>query len=91
MKEETNLDLIAPLKHVYTSNSLYPEVQKHYVTLFLQGAIKDDSAQLTNMEPHKCVEWIWMSLEELRNKYKNGQLNVFNSLKPLLEDETFVL
>ena len=76
---------------MYTSNALFPEVSKHYVTLFLQGEVAPNSAPLQTMEPHKCVGWEWISLAELRRRYRAGEINVFNTLKPLLKDETFQL
>jgi 8-oxo-dGTP diphosphatase len=91
VKEETNLDLVGPLAHVYTTNALFPEAKKHYVTLFLRGEIRADSAPLQLMEPDKCVAWEWMAWEELRKRYAAGSLNVFNTLKPLLADDSFRL
>ncbi len=91
VKEETNLDLVAPLAHVYTTNALFPDAKKHYVTLFLQGEIAPASAPLQLMEPDKCKEWVWMSWQELKRKHAAEELNVFNTLKPLLADETFRL
>ncbi len=32
---------IGELKHVYTCDTIFPEVQKQYITLFMQGAIDD--------------------------------------------------
>jgi len=91
VKEETNLDLEAPLAHVYTTNALFPEAHKHYVTLFLRGCIAPDSAPLQLMEPDKCVGWEWVQWEELRRRHAAGEMCVFNTLKPLLADDTFRL
>jgi 8-oxo-dGTP diphosphatase len=33
---------------------------KHYITIFMTGEVSEMSAELVNMEPHKCKEWIWM-------------------------------
>lgn len=91
VKEETNLDLVTPLSHVYTTNALFPESHKHYVTLFLKGAVSASSAPLQTCEPHKCKGWEWITLADLRKQYREGKIQVFNTLKPLLEDDTFQL
>ena len=38
---------------------------KHYITLFMQAEVSEDSPPLENMEPHKCEGWRWMELQEL--------------------------
>ena len=38
---------------------------KHYITLFMQAEVSEDSPPLENMEPHKCESWRWMELQEL--------------------------
>lgn len=98
VKEETNLDLTAPLQHVYTCNTVFAESQKHYVTLFMKGAISDGDGDgaggvsaLRTMEPDKCVGWVWMRWDELQQKHRSGEVRVFPTLATLLEDDTFVL
>jgi 8-oxo-dGTP diphosphatase len=93
VKEETNLDLVAPLRHVYTCNTVFAESRKHYVTLFLKGSISQAAggSELRTLEPDKCVGWVWLRWDELRRRHRSGELQVFPTLATLLEDETFVL
>ena len=60
--EETDLH-IKNTKFTGVTNDLFPEEEKHYITLFI---IADyDSGELKTMEPEKCSDWNWFSWENL--------------------------
>lgn len=60
--EEVNL-VINNLKFLEVTNDIYPEQQKHYVTVIFTAKIK--SGELKLMEPDKCIEWRWFDLTKL--------------------------
>jgi len=75
--EETDLK-IKNTRFAGVTNDIFPEEEKHYITLFI---IADyDSGQLKTMEPEKCSEWNWFSWGKLpqplflpiRNLIKQG-------------------
>jgi 8-oxo-dGTP diphosphatase len=75
--EETDLK-IKNTRFADVTNDIFPEEEKHYITLFI---IADyDSGQLKTMEPEKCSEWNWFSWRKLpqplflpiRNLIKQG-------------------
>lgn len=58
VKEETNLDIHnLQFVHVTNDRNIDGKPEKHYITIFMSGDIKEDSAPLSNMEPHKCGGW----------------------------------
>ena len=60
--EETDLK-IKNTKFAGVTNDIFPEEEKHYITLFI---IADyDSGELKTREPGKCSEWNWFSWEKL--------------------------
>ena len=36
--------------------------EKHYITIFMNVMIRPDSAELENLEPHKCEGWEWVNV-----------------------------
>ena len=77
---------------MYTTNTVFSEARKHYVTLFMQGTIDNTTgSELQLMEPDKCVAWIWMPWSELQQKHRSGEIKVFPTLATLLEDSKFEL
>jgi len=60
--EETGL-AIDNLKFVAATNDVFPEENKHFITLFILACYH--SGILTNMEPEKCSEWDWFSWDNL--------------------------
>jgi len=64
--EEANL-AIEHVKLVKVTNDVAIDgnPDKHYITLFMEANVAEDSPPLTNMEPHKCESWRWMDVEEL--------------------------
>ena len=44
---------------------------KHYITIFMTAQLCPSSAELVNLEPHKCSGWEWMpwsDIMEMKNK-----------------------
>lgn len=62
VKEETNLD-VSDIQRVGFTNDLFADENKHYVTLFVKAGC--ESGELKLMEPNKCLEWGWFSLDKL--------------------------
>ncbi|KAJ5937234.1 hypothetical protein N7454_004889 [Penicillium verhagenii] len=65
MLEETGLELVN-LKLLTATNDVMLDESRHYVTIFMKGDLKDQSAQPQIMEPEKCDAWVWMSWDEMR-------------------------
>lgn len=61
LKEETNLDLLSLEKHTFM-NDINMEEGLHYVTLYYFGEFQ---GELENMEPFKCKELGWFSINSL--------------------------
>ena len=39
----------------------------HYITVFMTAAVTpEECAAVRNLEPDKCVEWQWLTLDEVR-------------------------
>ena len=62
VKEETNLDITNLQKYHYT-NDFFEKERKHYITLFIKA--EWEKGIPTVMEPEKCLEWRWESLDTL--------------------------
>jgi len=63
VKEETNLDVEIEDNFVaYNSNVVE---DRHYLTLFLKAKIKNNSPELTNLEPHKHEYFKWYDIYNL--------------------------
>lgn len=80
VKEETNLD-INNLTYLHTTNdpNISGNINKHYITIFMTGKITDDSKELINLEPEKCISWNWFTWNEILNIYNN--INNINNYK----------
>jgi 8-oxo-dGTP diphosphatase len=61
VKEETNLDLANVVQKVDFTNDLFPDIGKHYVTLFFTASC---SGVAKNMEPDKCDGWRWVEIDK---------------------------
>ncbi len=61
--EETGL-VVADVRHLGFTANVFSEVDRHYVTLFVQ-ATAADSAQVENLEPDKCEGWEWHAWDAL--------------------------
>ncbi|OQE26294.1 hypothetical protein PENSTE_c005G07384 [Penicillium steckii] len=65
--EETGL-AVRNLEFWTATNSVFKDVvpNKHYVTIFIGGTLKDEGAQPQIMEPNKCTAWEWVSWDEVK-------------------------
>jgi 8-oxo-dGTP diphosphatase len=61
-KEETSLD-VKDLEFVGYLNNVFPECNKHYITLFFMA--HKFSGIPTVMEPSKCAHWTWYDIDNL--------------------------
>ena len=86
VKEETNLDIRIVRKLGFTNN-IFESDGVHYVTLFfksnLEGASWSDRNRLKLMEPQKCEEWKWFSLDSLPSP-------LFSPLAQILRDTSSI-
>jgi len=62
-EEETGISIGQVSRFEFT-NDMFPEVRKHYVTLFFKIFL-DDYAEPELREPDKCEEWGWFNEDEL--------------------------
>jgi 8-oxo-dGTP diphosphatase len=62
VKEETNLT-IKNVRFAAVTNDIFADENKHYATIWVLS--EWESGELTNMEPNKCTEQRWITLEEL--------------------------
>ena len=63
LREETDLLGVDPLV-VQVTNNVFPEQQRHYVTVWM-GLYIDNPETLVNLEPDKCEVWQWFDFDEL--------------------------
>ncbi|KAK8015403.1 NUDIX hydrolase domain-like protein [Apiospora arundinis] len=63
--EETGLRIRAG-KVVGLTNDKFPEVDKHYVTVFLKCERSDPQQLPQRLEPNKCEGWAWKSWQEIQ-------------------------
>lgn len=62
VKEETNLD-IQNIQFAAVTNDIFKAENKHYVTVWILSEYS--GGELKNMEPHKCTEQGWFTLDTL--------------------------
>lgn len=67
--EETNIyKKPSSFSHLYTLNCINEAEDFHSISCVMYSEIGSKEAyKLINMEPHKCLKWIWVTLEELRS------------------------
>lgn len=62
VKEETDMDIEISEDEIFTiTNDFFEKENKHYITLYLKAKTDQEPK---NMEPEKCEEWKWFSLDE---------------------------
>jgi len=73
--EECGPDLkIHDLRYFTTVNTIYPEENKHYVTIFMMALHTSGEAKV--MEPDKCEVWQWFRWCRLPSPLMLGNLLV---------------
>ena len=86
LEEEVGV-LLPPerFRAVYTSNDVMLEDGLHYVTVLMFAEFSaEESHRVRNMEPEKCLGWIWATLDELRAR---PPASLFPSLQHFLRDD----
>lgn len=64
--EETQYILPPSAPAALVTNCLYPDEDKHYVTVGMRFAIDDDTTPvIVNTEPEKCEGWQWFAWTDL--------------------------
>lgn len=73
LKEETGLSFSSTrFFSMETLNCKRPESNYHAISLIMYSEIEEqEKLEIKNMEPDKCEKWLWVSLEQLRNKINN--------------------
>jgi len=62
--EETGLRVSpAALHHVDFTHDLFPDIGRHYITLFVEAPAPTGEPQLR--EPDKCLQWAWFRWDAL--------------------------
>ena len=60
--EETWI-ILKNIKYFWTTNDIFTEDNKHYVTIFMRWEYNSWEVQL--LEPEKCIEWKWFDKDKL--------------------------
>jgi 8-oxo-dGTP diphosphatase len=88
IKEETNLDITSlVLAGVTNDVAIGGNPNKHYITIFMQARLKEDSAALENLEPHKCKGWNWTRWDDLFELCETEDERVFDPLKNFIRTQ----
>jgi 8-oxo-dGTP diphosphatase len=83
VEEEMGITL-TDLQFLHATNDVMTIEQKHYVTIFMGGRPRDETALPRNLEPHKCEgEWQALHIDELCEMV--GQDQLFLPLEQLLQ------
>jgi 8-oxo-dGTP diphosphatase len=76
VKEESNLD-IKNIRFAGVTNDIFANDNKHYITIWLLSDWA--GGKLQNMEPEKCTEQIWSTLDTLPNPLFDTWNQLFDS------------
>ncbi|KAK7931017.1 hypothetical protein PG985_001729 [Apiospora marii] len=90
--EETGLRTRAG-KVVGLTNDRFPELDKHYVTVFLRCERSDPQKQPQRLEPTKCEGWAWKSWAEIQAmaERQNGVQELFLPVENLVRENPRLL
>ena len=87
IKEETNLDIEnIQFVHVTNDRCIDGSINKHYITIFVSGSVKEPSAPLMNMEPHKCAGWEWTPWSSIIDIFHSDRSKLFDPLRNFISD-----
>ncbi|KAF2180614.1 hypothetical protein K469DRAFT_714615 [Zopfia rhizophila CBS 207.26] len=64
--EETGLE-VGDIRFLVTTNDVFEDEGKHYVTVFMTCVVEGDKNKPEAMEPHKCARWDWVAWSTLWN------------------------
>ncbi|KAG9307820.1 hypothetical protein G9A89_023385 [Geosiphon pyriformis] len=79
--EETNL-IIHNIRYHTTTNDPMPELNSHYVDIFMCAESADINAEPIVMEPDKCDIWNWITWDEF---IKDGIDSQTNKYRPMFQ------
>lgn len=60
-------------------------LQKHYITIFMRGTLSAESAELQNLEPHKCERWDWVPWTEIVKRRMDAPESLFEPMVHLID------
>ncbi|KAK9414335.1 putative Nudix hydrolase domain-containing protein [Seiridium unicorne] len=85
--EETGLEIRAT-NVVGLTNDKFPELDKHYVTVFTKCERKDKQQEPQRLEPNKCDGWTWKSWQEILSmaNRENGVQQLFLPVENLVRE-----
>lgn len=85
-EEETGVVIpsIHDVRYWTTENVLFPEENKHYVTIFMITKYSEKMGIPTPMEPDKCEDWKWFQWDVMPDNIMTGikQLKLRNMRPP---------
>lgn len=74
--EETGLKISKPT-FVVCTNDIFPDEQKHYVTIYMKAAWEDGNPVV--LEPEKMVKWGWFDWSDLPKPLFIPMQNLFDT------------
>jgi hypothetical protein len=79
--------ILKPLLHltIQSDPNIDGNLSKHYITIFMRGAISVESEELVNLEPHKCECWNWVPWEEIVLRRKEHPDTLFEPMRHLVD------
>ena len=85
--EETNLT-IKNIRYVGVTNDIAigGNPDKHYITIFMDAFIHEDSGPLENKEQDKCEGWEWVSMEDLNRFNLESPQLLFDPIRHFIEN-----
>lgn len=83
--EETGL-VTTNIKPITFTNDIFIKENKHYITIFVNAEYAGGTPK--NIEPEKCAEWRWFTLNDLPNELFLPLQNLFLQKNTLLEQLT---
>ncbi|CEJ93160.1 hypothetical protein VHEMI08769 [[Torrubiella] hemipterigena] len=85
--EETGLRIRAT-KVVGLTNDIFPELNKHYVTVFTTCERVDPCQQPQRLEIEKCEGWVWKTWQEIESMAKGecGNEELFLPVRNLVRE-----
>lgn len=60
------------------------KLEKHYITIFMRGAVSAGSPELVNLEPHKCESWSWVPWEDVVSRAADNPESLFEPMRHLV-------
>lgn len=87
VKEETNLDVHNLRFHHMTNDPcIGGKREKHYITIFMRADLQPGSADLENLEPHKCESWHWVPFSDVVDWRDKSPEMLFDPCVHLIQD-----